>query len=182
MKYNYLKAGFLILTIVVGQSCIEEFNASFDEFESAIVIEATITDINEIQQVRLTRTYEFEADGPSAESNANVSVIGGGVVYVFDEVSPGMYNSNQEFAAQSGISYQLNITTQDGRSYSSAEENLPAAIELDRVYADRITTDLGQEGIAIFVDSSDDSETHGILDMNMKKLIKSLPRIGTILS
>ena len=158
MKYNFHKSGVLILTILVGQSCIEEFDASFDDFESAIVIEATVTDINEIQQVRLTRTYEFEADGPSAETNANVSVNGGGVVYEFEEVSPGIYNSVLEFAAQSGVAYQLQITTQDGRSYSSSEENLPAAIGLDRVYADRITTDLGQEGVAIFVDSSDESE------------------------
>ncbi len=138
-------------------SCIEPFETTFEDFESAIVVEATITDKMERQRVFLTRSYEFEEDGSSAESNANVTVSGGGTDYIFQESSPGVYISQQEFAALPNTTYQLLVETQNGRSYSSDQMQLTQVTQIDEVRAERITNDLGEEGIGIFVDSFDPS-------------------------
>ncbi|MDT0607745.1 DUF4249 domain-containing protein [Croceitalea rosinachiae] len=135
--------------------CIEPFEAEFIDFESAIVVEATITNEMKQQQVFLTRTFEFEADGPTAESNANVRVIAGSVTFDFEETDPGVYVSAQTFAAQSNTAYRLLIDTQDGRSYSSNEILLTSATQMDEVRAERINNDDGEDGIAILVDSFD---------------------------
>lgn len=135
--------------------CIEPFDAEFSDFESAIVVEATITNEMKQQQVFLTRTFEFEADGPSAESNAIVRVIAGNLTFNFEETDPGVYVSTQAFSAQPNTSYQLSIVTQNGRSYSSNEILLPPITQIDGVSAERVTNDDGEDGIAILVDSFD---------------------------
>lgn len=152
------KISFLLITassVLFMSSCIETFEATFEDFESAIVVEATITDKLEQQRVFLTRTFEFEEDGPSAESNANVRIEGGGNVFTFQESTPGLYISTQTFAAQPNTDYQLRIETQDGRSYSSDQMKLPQPTQIDDLRAERITNDLGEEGVAILVDSFD---------------------------
>ncbi|MDC6364839.1 MULTISPECIES: DUF4249 domain-containing protein [Flavobacteriaceae] len=151
-----LKVLALLMTLVIG-GCIEPFDVTFEDFESALVIEATITDEMVQQKVFLSRTYEFEAEGPTPESNATVQVQGGGTSYSFMESSPGVYISQQVFAAQPNTTYQLLIQTQDGRTYSSNEVVLPAKTQIDEVRAERITTDDGDDGIGIFVDSFDPS-------------------------
>ncbi|MEM9650220.1 MAG: DUF4249 domain-containing protein [Bacteroidota bacterium] len=139
-------------------SCIDPFDAETGEFVSAIVIDATITDENEQQTVYLSRTYKFEEEGPEAVSGAEVTVVENGTNTIsFTEVENGEYRSQQPFAAQAGSSYVLNVRTPEGNLYESQSASLPDAVALESVYADRITSDLGQDGIAIFVDSFDAS-------------------------
>ena len=154
-KHKISSYGFL--SVVLFNGCIEPFDVVFEDFESAIVVEATITNRMEQQQVFLTRTYEFEEDGPLPESNAVVQVEGGGTTYTFVEGDAGVYVSQQAFAAQPNAEYQLLIQTQDGRSYSSTQVTTPQTTQIDGLRAERITTDLGEDGIGIFVDSFDPS-------------------------
>lgn len=137
-------------------SCIEPFEATFLDFESALVIEATITNELKQQRVFLSRTYEFEEEGPLAESNANVTVTDSqGNTYTFSDIGNGTYLSTTAFAAQQGLDYQLSITTEDGRNYGSETARLTAETTIDEVRAERITNDFGEDGMAIFVDSFD---------------------------
>lgn len=158
IKYKPTYKSFVaLLVLIVFNSCIEPFQATFVDFESALVIEATITNELKTQQVVLSRSYEFDADGPTAETGARVMVIGGGTTYNFIEGENGIYFSDQQFAAQQGVEYTLQITTSDGRNYGSDNTQLTAATSLDEVKAERITNDLGEEGMAILVDSFDPS-------------------------
>ncbi len=154
---NKYKIIFAVLLTMLTSSCIETFEATFEDFESAVVIEATLTNIMEQQTVFITRTFEFEEDGPSAEANANVQIVGGGNTYLFQENEPGLYVSEQAFAAQPNTTYQLLVTTQDGRSYSSDEQAFTTTTQIDNVRAERITNDDGEDGVAILVDSFDAS-------------------------
>ena len=154
------KAKDLFCLCVVGSfffGCIEPFDAELSNFESAIVVEATITNELKQQQVFITRTSE--EDGPSTVSNAKVRVIGGGTTFVFEEADSGLYMSSQVFAAQPNTSYQLQITTQEGRTYSSNAVLLPPSTQLDALRAERIINDDGADGIAILVDSFDPTGT-----------------------
>ncbi len=144
--------------MMVMCSCIEAFDTKFEDFESAVVFEAVITDELKQHEVRLTRTYEFEDDGPEAESNADIQIVdGAGNTFSFQETVPGTYISNQSFAAQAGRTYQLKVTTNDGRSYSSTIMEMSERTTIDEVTAQRIINDEGIEGMAIFVDSFDPS-------------------------
>lgn len=153
IKFSFYLQFALVMTFF---ACIEPFDAKLADFESAIVVEATITNEEKFQRIYLTRTFEFEADGPSPESNANVMVLdGSGNSFLFQEIEPGIYESEQVFAAQPTTSYQLLITTSEGRSYSSTRVGGFQTTQIDDLRAERITNDDGEEGVAILVDSFD---------------------------
>lgn len=148
---------FLILSV---SSCLEQFDASFEDFESALVIEATITDELKQQQIFLTRTYKFEDNGPVGEASADVSVKDSqGKSYVFEEEGNGLYRSSVAFSAEQGVGYQLFVNTKDGVSYSSEVVKLTSDTSTSQISAKRITNGNGVDGIAILVDSYDPTGT-----------------------
>ena len=136
--------------------CVDPFEPETVTFESALVVEATITDELGTQEVFLSRTFEFEAEGPQRERNANIRVTDdAGNSFDFQEVANGTYQSVVPFSAQAGRSYTLQIQTSDGRTYSSEALQVPEPLALEQVYAQRIINDDGNEGVGIFVDSFD---------------------------
>ncbi len=139
-------------------ACVEPFEPETVTFESALVVEATITDELKTQEIFITRTFAFEDDGPEAENNATVRVQDNlGNTFTFVESEPGIYRSVTDFSAEAGRSYTLSITTNNGRSYSSSTMELPASRQLDSIYAERIINADGEDGIGIFADSFDPS-------------------------
>ncbi|WP_165614847.1 DUF4249 domain-containing protein [Flagellimonas flava] len=142
--------------MLICYGCIEPFNAVFEDFQSALVIEGTITNELKLHQIVLTRTYEFEADGPSPETTANVRIIAGdGTTFSFEHVGDGVYVPSEAFAAQFGVDYQLEVDTQDGKSYASEVVQLTSSTSIDDIRAERIINDDGQDGMGIFIDSFD---------------------------
>ncbi len=148
----------IIFSIIVlfTNSCVEPFDIKTTTFESALVIEATITNEFKFQEINLSRTFPLENEGPLTESNANVKIIDDAQnTYIFQETSPGEYVSNHEFKALPNNSYQLFITTSEGKSYSSQPAQLTNSSQIDNIYASKEKDDLGLENISIFVDSFD---------------------------
>lgn len=160
MNMKRIKHIALLIVLSFGlttTSCLEEFDFKTETFESAIVIEATITNEFKNQEISLTRTFQFEEDGPSAESNADVRIVdGSGTIYNFQEsATPGKYISTTAFAAVNGTSYRLLVTTSDGRNYESNETQLTNVTSIDSVEAIRTTDGEGNDGMSIIVDSFD---------------------------
>ncbi|MEN8800259.1 MAG: DUF4249 domain-containing protein [Flavobacteriaceae bacterium] len=155
LKYiTFLLAGLFLIT------CVEEFEPETITFESALVVEATITNEMKTQEILLSRTYAFEDDGPEAETNATVQVTDDqGSRFNFVESQAGVYRSTAEFSANEGRNYTLNITTDDGRTYSTSALELPPSTGLDSIYAERIVDSNGVDGIAIYADSFDPTGT-----------------------
>jgi len=137
-------------------SCIEEFDAGTTEFEDVIVIEAILTNELKNHTIKLTRTYKFEDNGPSSESGADVKIItNNNTTYSFSETNSGVYTSNAVFKAEVGVTYNLEITTRNGRKYKSKDTQLTNITTIDDVYAAITTNKDGVEGIGLFVDSFD---------------------------
>ncbi len=157
--YKYIKAIRIITVVLVSamfSNCIEPFEVEIEDFENILVINTTITNEVKYQQVLLTRTFEFEDNGPLAEQGATVKIIEDAATeYLFEELSPGVYRSVQEFGASAGKEYQLSINTLDGKSYVSDRVTLPQETSIDRVYPMRMTNDKGEEGVGIFLDTFD---------------------------
>ncbi|WP_422860079.1 DUF4249 domain-containing protein [Flagellimonas sp. S174] len=148
----------MLSAVVLIQACIEPFDAEgiVENFESALVIEATITNELKQHQIKLTRAFELEEDGARAENNASVAVLDDqGMVFQFSEIEPGLYQSDQVFQAVGDRNYQLSISTSDGRSYTSDPAQLTQETSIESVEAARTTDDDGNEGMAILVNSFD---------------------------
>ena len=140
------------------QSCVEEIELDTKTFESLIVVESRITDELKLQEVLLSRTFKFEEDGPSKETNADVVLQANGQdVIEFNEVEPGRYLSPFPFAAQADIDYNLRIQTQDGRNYSSTTSRLMGTATLNNLRVEPSEDSFGNLGVAILANATSDA-------------------------
>lgn len=156
--YNkYLFKFFLIFLIGAAYNCTEPIDIDDKlNFEDAIVIEATITNEFKFQKIFISRTFNFEDEGPSAETNASVQIVdGSNNIYSFTEDEPGVYISNSKFEALPGLDYQLMITTNKNEKYITLNKQLTNSTQIDELYASRETNSVGTEVMSIFVDSFD---------------------------
>lgn len=137
------------------QGCVEEFQAESLTVESLLVVEGLITDVLKQHEVKLSRLFSFEEEEPIAENGALVRVLDNlGAAFLFNEVAPGLYRSQTAFRAETGKSYQLQITTADGKNYRSTQEFLPQNNPVGTMRAERLINDEGEEGVGIFLEKS----------------------------
>tara|TARA_R100000935_G_scaffold57642_1_gene92075 strand:+ start:818 stop:2017 length:1200 start_codon:yes stop_codon:yes gene_type:complete len=158
IKHRDLKIGwYFCLVAVLFCSCVEPYEIGTETFESALVIEGTITDQLETQEIKLSRSFKVEEDTPSPENNARVIVVGDdGAEYNFNSLEKGIYQSNNPFRARAGVNYTLEVTTQDGNNYSSNPSELSGTSIIDDVSAIRTIQPIGgvdSDGVAILVNS-----------------------------
>ena len=146
---------FGISLIMLLGSCTEEIDFKTESFESALVIDATITNELKYQEVILSRTYAFEKEAPNPETNAEVNIVSDNGEFIFQEIEDGKYVSSTPFKAESNTNYTLKVTTNNGQLYSSSTMQLPQATQIDQLYAIRETNDQGENGMGIYVDSFD---------------------------
>lgn len=159
MKYivKHKKIAFLLALFSII-SCVDPYQLESSNFEDAIVVEATITNELKKQEIKISRTYRFEENGPSFESGANVYIEDDlGTTYTFEELN-GKYFSTEEFQALPQRKYELNITTSNGRSYISTQEALTTVSPITDVSA-VVTTQDGQRGVELRVNSFDPTAT-----------------------
>lgn len=172
----------MVILALIFYGCVEPFEPKTIDFESALVIEATITNEIGVQQVNLSRSFSLNSEGLESESDATVRVIDElGNEQVFQESEPGVYLSVNNFGAMPNMNYTLLVNTSEGGSYASDSVRLTAVTQLDDLYAERIITDRGEDGIGIFIDSFDPTgssqnyryeyeETYKIIAPNWKPL------------
>lgn len=141
-------------------SCVEPIEIETGDYENALVIEGTVTNELELQEINLSRTYELQESGPSAERNAQVQVIGNSNVYAYTEVEPGRYVSVEPFQAVKGESYMLEVTTSDGKKYASEPQELIPAPGISSLSAERIEY-RNEEGVAVLLDVEGAGENSG---------------------
>lgn len=138
--------------------CVEEIEFELDSYENYLVVEAEITDELKYQQISLSRTYDLdESLENNVERDARVEVVtGDGEVHQFQDLGNGIYESESEFRAMPGVTYQLNIISSNNEQYeSSAEELLPAS-SIESIEVERRTL-AGTEGLVISVNTSGDA-------------------------
>jgi len=150
-----------VLSVYTLNSCLETFDFESEvenTFESALVIEATLTNELKNQKILLSRTFQLDTVVPSPESNANVKVIDNlQNEYLFQESELGTYVSTAIFAALPNRDYKLKITTANGRTYSSKDMQLTPSTQIGNIDVARGFNDDGVEGISILIDSHDPS-------------------------
>ncbi|MCH4822283.1 DUF4249 domain-containing protein [Gramella lutea] len=157
LRYMPVKVMIGLISMLFLNSCVDEIELDSQNFESYLVIEGIITDQEEFQEIKLTRSYDLEDNEPSVVGNASVEVnSSNGATFRFERNSDGVYISETPFSAQPGIEYVLEITTPEGTYESSA------AIGQEPTLIDNISstlTEIREEtGVAILVSSSDENQ------------------------
>jgi hypothetical protein len=145
----------LLLSVAAFQiSCTEPYALQTDTFDNALVIEATLTDEFKFQEIKLSRTYRLEEDGPDPEVGAAVHITdSNGNHYSFTAVD-GVYRSQQQFKALPDVTYQLHVTTNDGKTYVSTNEKLSSLTSMDDLVAERGVNSKNEEGVKILAKST----------------------------
>ena len=152
MKKN-TKYILILLSLLALSACTEPYALQTRNFESAIVIEATLT--NELKQhaIKISRTYRFDAN-QTFENDADVYVEddGGNVIQFIQQDT--MYVSQTAFLPDPAKSYTLHVATADGKSYSSTPEKQTAVTSIQNLNTTVMNVGT-QQGVQISVNSSD---------------------------
>jgi hypothetical protein len=157
MKYPSLLL-LLLATILLQTRCTEPYEIETVGYENVLVVESTITDELKPQTVKLSRTSALENSEVLAENNATVLIVGeNGETYSFSEQDQtGNYTSDQAFKAMPNVAYTLEISTQDGKRYTSSPVMLPSTVEIGEVYAETIVDPSeNKDGIQVLVNTED---------------------------
>ncbi|AXT60215.1 DUF4249 domain-containing protein [Aquimarina sp. AD10] len=148
----------LVFIGMISSRCVETFEVESQDFESILVINTTITNEMKFQQILLSRTFKFEEDKAQAEQGATIKIIEDSTVeYIFEEPSPGVYRSAQEFKALPNKGYRLSIETLEGKSYTTEELFLPQETAIDDVRPVKMFNSDGVGGVGILIDAFDPS-------------------------
>ncbi len=151
----HIKLIFCLGLLALLSSCVEEIELATEDFESFLVIEGIITDREEFQEIKISRSYELEENGPSPLGNASVSVnSSNGETFLFIEDTAGVYISESRFSTQPGIDYTLKVSTSSG-IYESNPVTGQEATTIDNIRSTKAVV-REETGVAILVSSSDD--------------------------
>jgi hypothetical protein len=154
-KKHYIVLCLLLLCLFLN-SCTEPYALQTNSYEEALVVEATITNELKSQEIKISKTFRFEENGPEFESGATVSVEdNAGNTYEFKEKEE-LYVSTIPFQAIPEREYTLNITTKDGKSYISKKEILTPITKIENIVTNVITKN-NENGVQISVNSFDPS-------------------------
>ena len=113
-------------------SCEELIDIDLNEKEPKVVINAELTDLSNTQQIRISKTVNFNATTNSTPVNdAQVKVTDSeGKTYVFSSNNNGVYRSGQ-FRPKAGLTYYLEAIV-DGQIYT-ATSYMPTYIGVDSI-------------------------------------------------
>ncbi|WP_055445641.1 DUF4249 domain-containing protein [Lacinutrix mariniflava] len=150
-KNSYI---FILIFSFLALSCREEIELETATFESALVVEATITNELKHQEIKISRTSVLEETEQIIENNADVIVTDNtGNSFNFSQNTEGVYISNDLFEALPNVEYTLEINTINGETYSSNQQTLTPISQIDNLYAEFVNDDVKGPGVQIFVDS-----------------------------
>jgi len=133
MKRRYTMCLTAMVAITVGLACKKVIQVDLHEASSRVVIEGEITNVPGPYQVKITRSVPYSNDNtfpPVTGATVIVKDSINGISYAFDEVSPGIYSTNQ-FAGIPKHMYKLTVSA-DGEQYT-AISTMPGTVHLDSV-------------------------------------------------
>jgi hypothetical protein len=156
------KYSLFLLLIGFASSCVDSYNVDIYTVKGYLLVDGTITNLNEPQYVILARTKadtkfkssDFTSDIvpseddliPQTKAGVELVVNGGAEVYRLSEVEPGIYQTPARFVGKIGNTYQLRILTSDNRRYISLPEKIlpvPAIKSVAEQYNERGVLEIG---------------------------------------
>jgi hypothetical protein len=133
LKRRYTIYLLACLVMALGTACKKVIQVDLNESSSRVVIEGEITNIPGPYQIKITRSIPYSEDNifpPVTGATVTVKDSVNGITYGFDELSPGIYSTNQ-FAGIPKHMYKLNVNA-DNQQYT-AISTMPGTVHLDSV-------------------------------------------------
>ena len=157
ISYSFVLALAVLLSVA---SCVEPIEIELDEPESILVVEGIITDELKQQEIKLSRSFPVDENGPNPVSGAKVIVSSSnGANYTFFESEAGTYLSNSAFQVNLGEDYTLEIETEEG-VYESTAAKSETTTQISEVSSEKAVIN-GEEGVAITVSNTGNSGNGG---------------------
>ena len=173
MRKALFISSFLALGLFI-HGCVDEIKIDIPSSADHLVVDGMITNAPGPYTIRLSYSNDY-FESYSSNTNdynindlikkAKVSVIDDrGNVEVFEEKSPGVYESSAEgMRGQIGVSYKLTIELEDGKKYESETETMPDNIGIkdytteftSKRYLDESSFERTTDGLNISVISND---------------------------
>lgn len=151
-----LKILFVLSSVFVFTKCIEQIPLQENTFEELLVVEAILTNELKKHQVKLSKTFPVDTIINTSERNAVVIIVDEDQnIQDFQEISDGLYESMNEFRAEVGKSYNLEIITADGKYFASSQEKIEGINEIDELVVNPQTLINGTNGLGINVISNE---------------------------
>lgn len=153
---------FIAAMLLLG-SCVALYTPDINETSEMMVVQGMITDQNERDTIRLTRSYPMGYVREARPvSGANVSVSDNlGNVTKLQEVISGIYVTPAGFRGTVGRFYKLHITGVKNRTYESDPMELKPVPAIDSLYYNKIVIDpptefnKGTDACQIYLDTHD---------------------------
>lgn len=147
-----------ICTISLLIACTEPFIVENLSSETAIVVEATITNEFKYQKILLSNTLNLSENRNEPETNANIYIKDeNNNIFNFKEVSSGEYISFVKFKAEFDVNYQIFITTSNGVMYESKPTKTSSQSKIEDIKVNLHKNLEGKNEFRIFVESLDNT-------------------------
>ena len=136
---HLLRFCWLAVALLLPSGCVDSFDQTLRERVNVVVVDGTITNLNEPQVIRLNRSKSDSLTGrfgtlPLTGLTVEI-VVDSAQAVVLREINTGEYQAPDGFRGQVGHSYQLRFTLRDGTRYQSNQEVMPAVPPIDNVSA-----------------------------------------------
>lgn len=161
----------LLLTALLA-ACVDAFEPDLRATVDVIVVDGTVTNLAEPQQIRLNRSRADPLTGrfgtlPLTKATVEVIVDSSQVIYAHETVD-GTYQLPNDFRGQVGHSYQLRFHLPDGTEYRSTPQVMPTVPPIARVHARFNAKSLASSplngfftaGHDIYIDTQDPADQH----------------------
>ncbi len=158
----------LILAVAGLNRCIEPFEPDIERYDNLLVVDATITDLEEQYVVYLRRSFPYNDNEWLPERDATVAVEdedGNRYSFYQGRYKRGRYYSGTgQFVGEAGKKYRIHITTKEGKEFRSDWEYMkpsPGISDLYYEYEEYLDDNNEKvQGIRIYLDTEDtDNET-----------------------
>lgn len=152
MKISRIIYKFLLLSFLIGGSCIEPYQPPIvSNTQNILVVDGSLN-TNGISEVILTRVLSLaSSDDPAVVTGATVKAENtNGLIIPFTENSPGHYFTTSQNLPTS-VNYRLVISTADNKKYASSFVQPIVSPKIDSVTWE-LTND---KGVQIYANSSD---------------------------
>lgn len=125
---------FLFLVVLLLDSCIDPFNVKSISYQDQLVVEGLISTDLKRHRITISKASSIESPLFIPERGALVYIKEGNNVIDLEEVEPGAYFT-PPYQGELGNTYQLFITTKNGRKLFSEEVTLKDNPEIEDLYA-----------------------------------------------
>lgn len=156
---KYIKTIISISLSVALVSCEDVIELDVPEGNTRVVVEGLITNLEEVQTIKLTTTKPYFDGKPiPVITGATVTVTDdAGGSYVMEETSPGTYQ--KMFAGVVGRTYKLSFISPSGEHYESLTETLKPVAPIGKIYSEfeKESVMVEEEGNYVSITVSDPS-------------------------